>query len=433
MESNIKIGGWMALHTSRQRTDGIINNSPYYVRWLQPYTGWNSLTSSCGYDPTRLKSTSSGTFQTDLWDVVCKDNVIPNFRKNVAHGKLYFNDFQKVERRILCDGIIDREIYKKDSHGCRYGGHTVMPTKYPVINPSTYVWRNPPEPSTSIESEKNRLLIEAIDKARVSEALLLATLGEFEETVQGIASVLAMVADVLAAYRSKRFLSYLSKKSTVKNAKDIWMQIRYSLRPLYYEIKNYTEAFAQIGIGETRRQTFRAFGQLSGSSTYSDTLTTSEYKRFTREEHTLSYSIRTGCLADIQIDLQSILGLDHIFESAWELIPLSFVIDWFCNIGRIISRLDPCARRRILGDWCSIERYHLKTVHTTGYAVLPPSYGTINDWGSLSYEHITKTRTCMNEISNWPTLSVRLSTFKLIDLAAIISNIFRSKSAILSG
>jgi hypothetical protein len=424
----------MELNTTRHRSEVIAYiELPASVNWITPYKGYSTSSKSCVTDYSSA-STYYYTLKAlsqikDCWDVPTR-----NFSRLQRQGRLIFNDFKTSLRTWESDGSMHHNIYKLDKYGCKVGGAVVDAENVPTINHS-YSWRVPaPEPEDDLESEQNRLLISALDKVTASDAMVYATLGELNETIQGMLQVVSAVSGVLNAYKSDRFLSYLNRKRDIKTLRDIWMNIRYNLRPLYHDIKNYAAAFAEIRQG-TLRQTFRDYkGYNLTPSPYVYTLGPDGMSGMTTFTETVvrNIGIRTGCLADIQVDIRSLLGFDRLFASAWELIPLSFIIDWFWNVGKIISALDPMVKRRVRGNWVTVEDATTKRVEITDYHLTNPAYsGSVSLQGFCQYSTVEKRRYCNEKPSYIPQLNIRLDAFKLLDITSILSQISSAKRSIM--
>jgi hypothetical protein len=79
--------------------------------------------------------------------------------------------------------------------------------------------------------------------------------------------------------------------------------------------------------------------------------------------------------------LSQILGLNVPLQLAWELVPFSFVIDWFYPVGDLISRVEP---RRAIGGLCRdlriMETWHT-VVHQAESRVEAENFRLTSKWG----------------------------------------------------
>lgn len=100
----------------------------------------------------------------------------------------------------------------------------------------------------------------------------------------------------------------------------------------------------------------QGYTRVNASYTHRTRMTTKVYFRTTVDYDT-SDSIRTKLLWDAY-------GISNIFGTVWDILPYSFVIDWFTNIGEVVDQMDtylfhtsPLVRLGKLTDvWASITR-----------------------------------------------------------------------------
>lgn len=175
------------------------------------------------------------------------------------------------------------------------------------------------------------LITKAVAEANSGTFDLLTELGELKETVGFIMGLLKSIIKLyIKARRAVKQLPKQPGKSLATIADEIasvWMQFRYAVMPITYSVDDALATIADI-TGEY--QSFR-----SGAS----------------EKHKFTLSDGWSCSADLEIidrvfikyrmDLDVALAKmkTNPFATAWELVPLSFVIDWVLNIGDLLSAL----------------------------------------------------------------------------------------------
>lgn len=75
---------------------------------------------------------------------------------------------------------------------------------------------------------------------------------------------------------------------------------------------------------------------------------------------------RAGSLDVTELTMQRDLGMTgkDLVTLPWELVPYSFVVDWFFNVGDVLGALVPAPHLQNLCSWCSVERVvkHVVTI-----------------------------------------------------------------------
>ncbi len=210
--------------------------------------------------------------------------------------------------------------------------------------------------------EKKLADSEAISKllaaAKGAEFSLPVCLGEMRETVN---MVLRTAQTLATSYRHLRKGRIVEAFRTVKMsdpnprvvksfnraygndaraaAANHWLQMQYGWKPLLNDVKNAAEQLAEIN--EDRKV---------GRVTSRSTLTTRNIGSYgtevspvgTAHRHQVQHeSIRyVWRFSPTELNTLGSLGLLNPLSVAWELVPLSFVVDWMLPIGRYLEHLD---------------------------------------------------------------------------------------------
>lgn len=357
------------------------------------------------------------------WEFISMDdNVIPNFHKRSANGEIFNNPMSKTHTIVdRPPGYFSWNLVRSD--GTYYETEQAL---YDGVrtNPENFDFSSCFD-ETAI---KNIAVTQAWANVDNSKTMLLASLGELDSTIKGLVSILWRAFRIIRAVR-RLDLKYLKKEITPKELADRYMEARYSLRPLVYDVKQTLDALnPENRIG---RQTFR------GACTRSEKLEWTEYidepngSFKWKNDYTVFASItaRAGVLTDVtSVSSLSVWGVDHIVESIWELIPFSFIVDWFLNIGSLIASWTPEANVNHLTSWVVVKKIATSTLHRTAIDLSTKRRndgwsGNVsgNFGGTLVEEYVTRDPNPSRPFL--PSINVRLDPLKLLDLGIILKNL----------
>lgn len=210
-----------------------------------------------------------------------------------------------------------------------------------------------------------------LSKARRSEFSLPVTAIEARKTVSLVADTARTLAgvifdlrrgDLVGAYRRLEMDTSASQRRKYNAAfganpsaaaASYWLQAQYGWKPLLNDVKNGAEALAMIVTrnGSQSEMTVRTSFSARRVASYSSIM------------KMVSPSWTGGCVVDtrhsrrgswtfkpLQQDLPGLLGLTNPLLVGWELIPFSFVADWFLPIGNYLESLDvPMRMKHVRG------------------------------------------------------------------------------------
>lgn len=189
--------------------------------------------------------------------------------------------------------------------------------------------------SPDLDAERNSLRATVVsDNLQTYD--LLTELSEIKETAAMIMSILKSVRHPLQSFRdfskSIRRRGDLSPKKMNEAINQKWMEYRYAIMPAYYSIRDIAKlAEERNNVYKTSRSS-RKF-----SYTVESDIDRSQKGMFlyTRKQVNVRLSAvgkASYDIGELQLRLLDQIGLNP-FVTAWELVPFSFVIDWFANIG----------------------------------------------------------------------------------------------------
>jgi hypothetical protein len=149
-------------------------------------------------------------------------------------------------------------------------------------------------------------------------------------------------------YRTKHDLireSHVDRNSNRRRSRlaDLWLEYSYGWKPLYGDIISGCEALSRMSYSPPTVRVVSNFGTDWQSSSSFNTswvqvpISYSTVNRFrTTVRHSGAIKLRPGVSQAVGFDYRS-LGFLEILPTCWELIPYSFLLDYFVNIGQILD------------------------------------------------------------------------------------------------
>lgn len=203
---------------------------------------------------------------------------------------------------------------------------------------------------------------------------------------------------------------WTTRRNTVGQSLDLmssrWLELQYGWKPLLSDVEESAKAYAAITASHQREEYVRvhSFRSVSCEASASPTL----YSLTGHGEIRGSMILRIG----ETIPTARTLGLQNVAGIAWEILPWSFVFDWFIPIGTYLDVLDILPT--LTGDWC-------KTVSTNGNinGMATPVKGrpSGSPYDVYDYTFVTSTavRVTRTVGQGFPASSIPLPSVKRVD------------------
>lgn len=385
-------------------------------------------------DPVPPTNTSKETvnyqYSKDMWDVVVKD-----FHKRSQRGEIFNNPMLSKEETFTQN--VGQRSGMISYHDRRTGKHT-----------SDWIRRGPV--GTSLAScvarrtltTPNRVKDVAISaayagvSANTQNAVLWA--GEAKETVKMVTDI---GAGLLALYKrtAKQRKAWAKGKLTIPEAQSLTLALLYGILPLEQSIAQVTEGLFKLK--PNGRQTSRGFQVYTDTNdkTWTSPVSTGTYTNgFFNSTYTLRESLQTtvraGVLYDVDISdfpaIAIIADPKQITETAYALARLSFVIDWFINVGNTLMAWSPSTGTKVLAAWVSVtEVYEQEYKNDTKE---PPwgSNSTSKGSGSINYTFdckytsklVTRYPIDRSDLAIFPRVDINLNFSKLNSLVLLFAD-----------
>lgn len=231
-----------------------------------------------------------------------------------------------------------------------------------------------------------------------------------------------------------------TRAQVLDKASNAWLEGRYGWRPFIYDVMGHVDAMlSQTTIRKTERV---KSAPIEGTwSTTNDAVTSVAGNRvwWTYKVTARSY-VRCGQTVDFPVSLASSrafhYGLYDVTGTAWELIPLSFVYDWFLNVGDMLKALQVYAYADERIGWNTFVSEVV--VEKKDFQVYQPCEG-LSKWGYRYYTTsvvppegwsevwVQKNRVPVDSFLPMMGFRCRLNTAKIVDLAAILRQMLRPR------
>jgi len=369
------------------------------------------------------------------------DHSIPGYKRHSSAGVVFSNPMQseratlssggsgytRTDTGVNCGNPAHAGFTVSDSRGFSLGNGSGPAGLDQSVIPNHSAWLPLfANQNTMITLACTRALggIKAPDiQGHVFVAELQKTLNTLRNPIKGITDYLTR-----AQRKGRRKPPKFAKsKSAARGAADQYLGSYYGILPMMMDVEGIIKALHRTVVD---RQTSRA----SESSTVSlpPVLTTTDLGAIDRFVHrdsgTEVVTVRAGSLYGIrnQCFLDGFgIGLSDIPAAAWELVPYSFVVDWFFNVGEVIQALSPVSDVNRLSEWYTVKRVvtvnRVISSHTSrvaSWSITTPS----TDWQSCIYETYTRVPTSLGNHVGL-AFKPRLNTFKVLAGISLITQL----------
>lgn len=201
---------------------------------------------------------------------------------------------------------------------------------------------------------------------------------------------------------------------------NLWLEYSYGWRPLLSDIYGAAEHLAQL---HTKSRPTK----VSGSATDKEEIahTYSEYGVTAKSIGQVNYKAQCRLYFDIasyEIDTLKSTGISNPSLLAWELLPYSFVVDWFLPVGNYLKNLNASSGLRFVKGSTSIlssgkeAASHLSNVHDYIWS----GYECSEEWAIME-------RVVLNSFpsAKLPSFSYGLNLSQVTSGLALLSQLFR--------
>nr|UJQ85747.1 MAG: hypothetical protein 1 [Leviviridae sp.] len=266
---------------------------------------------------------------------------------------------------------------------------------------------------------------EAFAKMHEAEFDLPLLLLEANKTISHLALTMKRVASLVKSLKRGTFVAKgkkLVKKATSdlpttsKEFSKLWLEARYAWRPLLIDAESAIRYFFK-GSSMSPRRTFRGMRKELVTDSVNFSVTSSGYSYNFVGDLITDKTVRAGVLTEIDIGLERLrdIGAFNHIGTAWELIPYSFVVDWFIDVKGILSSLNVNPGVKQLGSWAT---YTTEKQFSGVVNITHTSSGQMKSV-NFSQKAVYKKRDVAVS-TNFINLDINLDIYKLTDALALL-------------
>lgn len=307
------------------------------------------------------------------------DTVTPGYWKRSAKGEVFCNSFSSIVKEFSADDNRSTNLYNNKvlAESRRWSNGAALTEIVGTSHPTLYL---------DAEQAAAKAAIDAIRNVQRTEVDAAAFIGEWEQTRnlhRSVGNALVKLANpTVNRYRGRRmrriplyderglpilnrngkptfryahdkeefFGSTRSEKT--KQLADLFLSYKMGVVPLLSDLEGAIKILSQ---NKALRRTARSEEVLSAVSTNVQTFEDDGLTWRITKSSTRILSIRYGILYEDTAVGRAVaqLGLSRPLTSAWELVPYSFVVDWFVGVGDWLDANQPSLASKTLCAWAS--------------------------------------------------------------------------------
>jgi hypothetical protein len=209
------------------------------------------------------------------------------------------------------------------------------------------------------------------------------------------------------------------KFKRLKDLSNVWLEARYGWRTFLYDLRNLQELIDTYNDKTRSRNSERVFQKSEDTWTEVEESANGYFYFESKRVVKRSISLTGSVIADITIPkLQA-----NPILTAWELVPLSFVVDWFVSVGKALAAASFLTFQT---DYSASGGYKIELdVHWSRKPVNYPVTGSVTQvYGGTDEQYfdleINLERRHPCNVPLTPHLTLNLNTLKILDLVGLV-------------
>lgn len=375
----------------RYRTRGGLVKSGQVQTWRQ----WNT----CAESAWTLLGTYGGPYLGTK--SLMYDYVVPNFEKKRKRGDVFFNPMYSETRTITSSGgtgcVIKAKNYPRMPCN-QYYGYKITGDYFAKMLSADPISGVSPQQlivEEDIEDLSDELSTCVHSKRERTDSNLWESMYELDKSAKLLRQL---------GTRAYKLTGLLGGSAQAGQIAKEWLAFRYGVKPIIRDIENVVKAMRkQVS---RVRHTSRCFNKIQEERT--------DYGSYDHDSVRDTYYIlrkdvvviramsldewSSSFLTDIGISSKGLLTLP------WEILPYSFVADWFANVGDFLNAVAPTFSTKQLGSALVVERHVSASFVCTGTSEADGTFRVISPTsGGLTSVVDSKQRAALNP----PTLKLK--------------------------
>jgi hypothetical protein len=322
------------------------------------------------------------------------DVVVERYKELSANGEIINNPMASsaVTRNFAMTG----PAFKTVVNGVTYWGELLGGPWLPINDYYETYGRSVPDYSQLLAETATR----AMANVKNPDFDGLVSLGELGESLQLLKNPFRTGLNLAGQLQRRVGMAarHQRRDAAYKEVANATTEFMYGVRPMMKEVSDFLLTLQKDHLKrKSDRQTFRAAGSQSDSDFWTQpgsivggAITCTETYTYAR-----TVEVRCGLLyeyfEDLTTNQQFGLSIEYLPEAAWQLVPLSFVVDWFVNVGQFIRAITPVSGARRLSEWTSLKITEKLTRTASGAKF--STWTTARDFaGADSWDRVYKQR-----------------------------------------
>lgn len=307
------------------------------------------------------------------------DNITPNYRRRIREGEVIFNDMAS-EVRSSNEGSGSGSLIESIGPSCTNpwfkGEWKIDSNVFPaIISAGGPLPVEAAIPETDMADLRREVSTRCLANRGEPNGNLFESLAEYKQTLR-------MLRRPLNSFGV--FFHKNTPKILKLDPSAAWLAYRYGLRPLISDVTGIIKGLERsIGL---ERQTTRSRGVLSRYEFVERSIDWDIHRLRYSVQNTDNVEMRAMSLDEYVVTTLRNIGFTSrgLLTVPWELVPYSFVVDWFVNVGDYLRQLTPLPEFKQLGA-CLVTRRTKQTVYSVlqdtnlqpaSYVITRPITGT---------------------------------------------------------